>query len=988
MDGRSAGNWIRSSIVVIGLCPVLIEAQPSTSKDEAFKENISALASSDPAQRMVGLAAVAEDYDCPATGSLAADILSQIIASGDSRWRETLPAASDLARSQHKLAFTLWECSNDRMRRQPEELELAVELSRRALEIWTLLAPQSLEEAAASQNLGLMIADLGDLASAERHLNNALKVLEKLAPESLSLATIFYNLGLIHDLRGELDSATSYWQQTLKIQEEKVAESVEITSTLRNLGLAAWTRGDLRQADSYLRRALEMRRTLVSESDLMIESLCDLVQFKLHEISRSNSSGRFLEKMKLALGLVAEAAAIREAIGWVKPPVSGRLWQLETFVANFFLRLADSFSRNGDVETATEYLNEVRVLALYESSALVQLGELYLENNLLIRAEDYFQQARKIENIDDPSRRASGPTVLKILNGLGRVYRNRGELALASDYLYRSLSEIDYLAHTFGHSLIMVEYRGRDNVRYFKDLIDLELQLDRAEAALAVFERSKAKTLLALMAQKPVFDSLPDEWREGRRLRAKEYDRILAKINNLSPGTASEEMDELKRRLWDAHFGLRFEVPEKGVLEDIQYPQPLEFSGIQDALSPGTTMLAYSVGEQRTYLFVVSGGLPLRVFPLSVSRKELRGQVERWGQQTYGRNWATREASRFVLGAWLYDRLIGPAERVLRVSDRLVIVPDDVLYGLPFASLIRKKGDFQETLRNWQYLIEWKPIHTVLSSSLYTKLQGSGRRADEAKAARSRLRIAVFGDPYYPQQSEDFRRQPGKTVEVGGSESMNIYNAVRRSRSYLALPHSRSEVERIADLYSHERVQVFLGHDATEEQVKALGESVDIVHFAVHATQDERYPFNSALALTIRNDLSDGRDNGLLQTWEIFEYVRLDADLVVLSACETLLGRQLDGEGPIGLPYAFLFAGARSVAATLWKVADQATAELMVRFHRHLRAGLSKDEALRAAQIELIRGPIEVENGNGEVVERDFSAPYYWASFQIYGDWQ
>ena len=167
-----------------------------------------------------------------------------------------------------------------------------------------------------------------------------------------------------------------------------------------------------------------------------------------------------------------------------------------------------------------------------------------------------------------------------------------------------------------------------------------------------------------------------------------------------------------------------------------------------------------------------------------------------------------------------------------------------------------------------------------------------------------------------------------------------------------------------------------------------MGKSARILHFATHGRFDDRIPLNSYLALTIPKDFRKDQDNGLLQAWEIYEDVRLDADLVVLSACESGLGDELDGEGLIGLTRAFQFAGARTVASTLWQVDDRATAELMQRFYRHLRAGMSKDEALRAAQMELIRGPVEMKNRQGRVVERDLSLPYYWAAFQIIGDWQ
>jgi CHAT domain-containing protein len=180
----------------------------------------------------------------------------------------------------------------------------------------------------------------------------------------------------------------------------------------------------------------------------------------------------------------------------------------------------------------------------------------------------------------------------------------------------------------------------------------------------------------------------------------------------------------------------------------------------------------------------------------------------------------------------------------------------------------------------------------------------------------------------------------------------------------------------------------YLGVEATEEHAKSIPAGVSIVHFATHGVIDEVFPFNSAVVLSMPEQLEDGRENGLLQAWEIFERVRLDADLVVLSACESGLGKEMGGEGLIGLTRAFQYAGARSVMASLWKISDRTTAEFMVRFYRHLKEGHSKVEALRATQVEFIRGPIQVTNDKGERVDFDASAPYYWAAFQIYGDWQ
>jgi CHAT domain-containing protein len=166
-----------------------------------------------------------------------------------------------------------------------------------------------------------------------------------------------------------------------------------------------------------------------------------------------------------------------------------------------------------------------------------------------------------------------------------------------------------------------------------------------------------------------------------------------------------------------------------------------------------------------------------------------------------------------------------------------------------------------------------------------------------------------------------------------------------------------------------------VGEQATEDRAKAIGKGARYLHFASHGFLDERFPLNSALALTIPERPAEGQSNGLLQAWEIFEQMRIDADLVTLSACETGLGKELGGEGVVGLTRAFHYAGARTVLASLWSVGDDSTAELMTRFYGQLKAGQTKDGALRAAQLEMIRA-------------RGSSHPFQWAAFQLIGDWK
>jgi CHAT domain-containing protein len=225
--------------------------------------------------------------------------------------------------------------------------------------------------------------------------------------------------------------------------------------------------------------------------------------------------------------------------------------------------------------------------------------------------------------------------------------------------------------------------------------------------------------------------------------------------------------------------------------------------------------------------------------------------------------------------------------------------------------------------------------------------------------------------------------QHGTTDAIANAE---VRATVRSGFTFEPLPASRREVEGIARLFPRHTV-AYVGEAATEERAKSVG-AVRYLHFATHAVVNEQSPLDSALVLTVPQRPREGQDNGLLQAWEIFERMHLDAGLVTLSACDTALGKEAGGEGLLGLTRAFEYAGAASVVASLWKVADESTAELMTSFYRNLKAGQSKDAALRAAQIDLIRSGRSRGQAHRPSSDADFSHPYHWAAFTLSGDWK
>jgi CHAT domain-containing protein len=495
----------------------------------------------------------------------------------------------------------------------------------------------------------------------------------------------------------------------------------------------------------------------------------------------------------------------------------------------------------------------------------------------------------------------------------------------------------------------------------YREYLGLLVDEDRAEDAFLVLEQSRARGLLAMLAERELLFGLdlpPSLEREQRRNRTT-YDRLQERLSELSPVRDADQVEallgelrRLRRRQEEIQDEVRTLAPR---LADLQYPRPVDVEQARACLDPGTSVLAFSLGDQAQHIFCVQSDQELVVTRVAVRRETLAQEINLLRHLIEaGRDGARVTPELERLGTRLYDTLLRPFEEAIASADRVLLIPEGPLHVLPFAALLRgEHGSAEPT-----YLARWKPTHHAVSATVYAQI--IGRRPTVAGEG---LLLVAFGDPLY----RPLRGRSG----MGAGDRLE------------PLPWSRREVQAVAAL-AGEAVRVWLGREASEERAKGLGRGVDIVHFACHGLLNERFPLDSALALSTPEEARPGTDNGLLQAWEVFESVRLDADLVTLSACASGLGKEVAGEGLIGLTRAFQYAGARSVLASLWSVGDLSTAELMERFYRHLLAGQSKDVALQQAQSELI----ETGRGRAGRSEPDFSHPFHWAGFRLQGDWR
>jgi CHAT domain-containing protein/Tfp pilus assembly protein PilF len=915
-------------------------------------------------------------------------------------------------------------------------LEAAERAHREAHEIRERLAPESLELAGSLNSLGV-VADLrGDLAAAESLYRRALAIREKLAPESLATASSYNNLGVLADLRGDLDGAERLYARGLSLREKLAPEGLEVASSLNNLALVAHGRGDFRAAEAYYGRSLKIKERLAPESletayvynnlGIVLSDRGDLtgaeqlyqraltVREKLAPGSRTvastlNNLGVLAERRgdpALAEERYRRALAIWEALApeslecaYVYNNLGNVLAQREELagaealyrralairtrlapgslsVASTWINLAKLEERRGDLaggealaRTALEIAQAVAPDHLLVGEALSLLGDLVRRRGDPVRARELLEDGLTIRRRTAPGSRYEAESC-RLLAALAGDSPNPQQ---AVHFFECALEALEAQEARLGGSQESRAGFAEAYRDYHREYLELLLRLGSREEALHVLERSRARLMLEMLAER---DLLLDRDAPGgldaqRRRVALEYEKTQAALAALDPERQRPQAEllsklrELRAQQAAIADAIRSSSPR---LASLRYPQPLTLAGIRASLDPGTVLLSYSVGDEQSHLFAVSDER-FEVFPLGLGRSALQARVEAFrARLTAAPPASARERAELrASGGQLYELLLRPAEGVLERGRRLAIVPDGALHLLPFAALVRDKPN------GWEYLAEWKPLHTVLSATLYAEL--IKRRLPRSNRASTPTLVA-FGDPDY-----------GRAGSAAADPDPALRSLLRGERALRALPGTRTEVQGIGELFRRGSL-LYLSEQATEERAKRVPRDVRYLHFACHGLLDARFPLDSALALSLPPEREAGRENGLLQAWEVFEQVRVDADLVVLSGCDTGLGRHAEGEGLIGLTRAFQYAGARSVLASLWSVADQATAELMRRFYSHLRKGRPKDEALRLAQLELIREARGIRDRAGEPLEVDVSAPFFWAGLQLIGDWR
>ena len=663
----------------------------------------------------------------------------------------------------------------------------------------------------------------------------------------------------------------------------------------------------------------------------------------------------------------------------------------------------------GEKQKALQYYNQA--LPLYravedrggKANTLNNIGGVYSLGEKQ-KALQYYNQALPLSRaVGDRGGEANTLWFLAYLK------REQGNLQASLKHIKSAITIIEDLRTTYTNQDLKTTYFSTVQ-GYYKFYIDLLMEQHKKNPskgydalALNISERSRARGLIELLAQanakisKNVDPKLIAEEQE-LRLKRQAQEKILAKLVN-QPQPPQDTIKQTEAQIQNIinqqkalKAKIRAQSPER---DKITNPEPLKLSQIQQQLDKDSVLLQYSLGEERSYLWLVT--------PTSLTTYELpKGEeIEKIAKKFHT---ALSKRSNAIDSAQALSKIILAPVKDKLAGKRLVIVADGILQQIPFAALADPSGEGGEGVervegeekntssRNNRAGIRVEPVINpgggkntnyqplMLNHEIVNLPSASSIAIQREKTANRKIapkKIAILADPIYsPNDKQVTGKVRNRSLKLELESSALERSAKSLNRKYWKrLPGTAEEAEAILKLVpSKSSLSAFRFNANYNWATSKNLNQYQILHFATHGFVNPDQPELSGIVLSLVN--KDGKQiPGYLRLADLFEQ-DYPAELIVLSACETGLGKNVSGEGLVGLTRGLMYAGAARVALSLWQVDDRGTSVLMQEFYKQmLQENKNPSQALRAAQRKFWSNP-------------EWRNPYYWAAFTLQGEWR
>ena len=880
------------------------------------------------------------------------------------------------------------------------ERSKALEFFKQALPLRSEADPEGLSNTLS--NLGAAYAWIGDNAKALTYMEQSAALIRE-AGDARKESTVLGNICVIQRDLGQYKKALEVCELSVKIKRE-IGDNNGQATALNNMANIVAGLGDYQKALDFYNQALSIHRQAGDRQGEGVvlnniawayanfgeyEKAIEIYQQALKPmretgytygvamiLSNIGVNYAHLKDYRKALEMHLEALALRPE----KDDREGR--------GTTFSNIAFSYSKLGDKQKALDYYTQALTLhrttgnQLNIAKTLKNFGVFLRDEGQTAKAVEYLTEAVTIsKTIGEQNWQAT------TLSELAKLESDRGNLSEAHKLIEQAIAAIESVRTNLKSHQLRASFLASVR-KYYEFDVDVLMQLHQqhpsegyAEAALQISEKGRARSLLELLREaraeikQGVDPSLIERYSYLRRKiaeKAEQQTRLLSKKYTPEQAAAlSKELEGLTTEYDQVETRIRQTSPRYAALIE---PAPVGVEAIQKRLlDADTLLLEYELGEQKSFVWAVtpdsvkSFELPGRVqieqeareFYQLLTQRGVNVSTETLAQRKQRLNHADSEYP--TVAANLSRMLLAPLAAELK-QKRLVIVAEGVLQYVAFSALPSPGTE--------RPLIVDHEIVTLPSASVLTVLREEFTNRKPASKA-----VAVLADPVF---SATDSRLTGK---ISATEEDNAFVDAQRSAAesgldgLVRLRFSRQEAEEIARLAGDKRNLKALDFSANRAMATdaKLGD-YRIVHFATHGLINNQNPDLSGIVLSLVDEKGQPQ-NGFLRLYDIYN-LKLNADLVVLSACQTALGKEIKGEGLVGLTRGFMYAGAPRVVASFWRIDDRATADIMRRFYESmLKDGMSPAAALRAAQVSMLS-------------EKRWQSPHYWAAFTLQGEWR
>jgi CHAT domain-containing protein/tetratricopeptide (TPR) repeat protein len=850
------------------------------------------------------------------------------------------------------------------------DLTSSIEYSLQAREQWVSLADRR-GKAESALALGYAYSDSRDLDSARQYFREALQEWETLG-DKRGRALTLVALGRLSRRIGENQNALNFYRDAMNLLAPG-GDIVWQASIAQGIGSVYFQMNDYPMALLYQRQAIDLYRTaglVTAEADLL-QSVGEVL---LASGDPESALANFKDALKLCLALGSSRC---------------ESWSLRS--------IGSAHQARGALDLALDHYQQAlsKIPAgedpRTEALTLGDIGDIHERKGDPDKAAESYTRAMTL------SREAKDRFgEANWLYRLARLERNRDNLTDARMYLTDALEKVESLRAGVESKDLRSSYLA-SVYPYYQLYIDVLMSLDRdrpeeqlAAAAFQASEQARARAFLEMLTEAHV------DIRKGVDADLLERERVLREsldekadqqVQLLSSGASAEQAQKIAehiRQLTAEYDQVQAEIRSKSPrYAALTKPEPLNLQQVQsEVLDDDTVLLEYSLGERNSYLWAVSkSGYASHVLPAAAEIEKharevhhlLTSRLPSAGESMRDYRLRVRDAdSRYWEEAGrLSEIVLGPVSEEIR-GKRIAIVSDGVLQYVPFSALPvpGSSGGTDPIPLVAEHEIAWLPSASLLAVS----------RKETAGLEPAPKTVAVFADPVF--ESDDPRLTNPKKEPRPADPASDVTRALRdfgfgegQAFRVPRLAGTLREADAILRLVPESERMEAVGFDASRSRAMSPDlRDYRILHFASHGLMDSDDPGLSGILLSMLDEKGQPQ-NGFLRIHDIYD-LDLRAELVVLSACSTALGKELRGEGLVGLARAFMHSGAKRILASLWKVDDEATAELMTRFYQGMLAqGLSPAAALREAQVSMSR-------------DKRWSAPFFWSAFSVQGDWR